>query len=208
VQRFLEPQPVAWLIVGINGAGKTTFYEQFLRAKLAAEFVNADAIARERWGEEAATHAYDAAALAEERRRALIGKRRSFVAESVFSHPAKLELIRELRAAGYGVHLIYVHVPLPLARKRVATRVALGGHDVPGEKIRARYPRLIANLLAAIPLVERVYLYDNSSADRLHRHVMTFTGGRLVRLVPDPPRWVTQLFPSLRRLLQPKSQGR
>ena len=196
-----ECRPVAWLIVGINGAGKTTFYEEFLREKLSAELIDADAIARARFGERAAEHAYDAAQLAEERRRALIRERRSFVAESVFSHPSKLDLVRDLRAAGYRVHLVYVHVPLPLARRRVATRVALGGHDVPREKIRARYPRLIANLLRAIPLVERAYLYDNGRADRLHRHVMTFADGRLVRLVADPPPWVAQLFPALRRLV-------
>lgn len=203
-----EPRPVAWLIVGINGAGKTTLYEEFLREKLAAEFVNADAIARERFGERAAEHAYDAAELAAERRRALIAERRSFVAESVFSHRSKLDLIQDLRAAGYRIHLLYVHVPLPLARRRVTTRVAVGGHDVPVEKIRARYPRLIANLLATIPLVDRAYLYDNSSAERLHRHVMTFAEGRLVRLAPDPPRWVVQLFPSLRRLISPPRRPR
>jgi len=203
-----EQQPVAWLIVGINGAGKTTLYEEFLREKLAAEYVNADAIARERFGEHAAEHAYDAAELAAERRRALIQERRSFVAESVFSHRSKLDLIQDLRAAGYRINLLYVHVPLPLARRRVATRVAVGGHDVPAEKIRARYPRLIANLLATIPLVDRAYLYDNSSAERLHRHVMTFAEGRLVRLAPDPPRWVVQLFPSLRRLISPPRRPR
>jgi len=197
-----ESRPVAWLIVGINGAGKTTFYEEFLRERLAAEFVNADAIARDRWGASAAEHAYEAARLAANRRQVLIEQHRSFVAESVFSHPSKLDLIRDLCAASYRIHMIYVHVPLPLAQKRVATRVALGGHDVPAEKIRSRYPRLVANLLAAIPLVERVYLYDNSRAARLHRHVMTFTGGRLVRLAPDPPRWVAQLFPALRRFVR------
>ena len=189
---MVERQPVAWLIAGINGAGKTTFYEEFLRPKLSAEFVNADVIARERWGD-------DAAELAATRRRELIERKRSFIAETVFSHSSKLDLISELKAAGYRVHLIYVHVPLPLARKRVATRRARGGHDVPDEKIRSRYPRLVANLLAAIPLVDRAYLYDNSRADRLHRHVMTFAEGRLVRLAPDPPRWVGQLFPALAR---------
>jgi predicted ABC-type ATPase len=192
-------RPVAWLIAGINGAGKTTFYEEFLRPKLAAEFVNADEIARLRWGGEATMErAYDAGRLAETRRRELLDSRTSFVAETVFSHPSKLDLVRELRAAGYRVHLVYVHVPLPLAKRRVATRVALGGHDVPAEKIRTRYSRVIANLLAAIPLCDRAYLYDNGRADRLHRHVMTFADGRLVRIVPDPPRWVAQLFPRLR----------
>jgi predicted ABC-type ATPase len=198
-----EPRPVAWLIAGINGAGKTTFYEQFLRPKLSAEFVNADEIARARSGEgTTAEAAYEAGRLAEARRRALIGKRASFVTETVFSHPSKLDLVRDLRAAGYLVHLIYVHVPLPLARKRVATRVFLRGHDVAAEKIRTRYPRVIANLLAAIPLVDRAYLYDNSRADRLHRHVMTFADGKLVQMAPDPPRWVAQLFPALRAVRQ------
>jgi predicted ABC-type ATPase len=194
-----ERRPVAWLIAGINGAGKTTFYEEFLRPKLAAEFVNADEIARSRFGGNAAEHAYEAGRLAEARRRELVEERSSFIAETVFSHPSKLDFLRDLRARGYLVHLIYVHVPLPLARKRVATRVHLGGHDVPVEKIRSRYSRVIANLLAAIPLVDRAYLYDNSRADRLHRHVMSFADGRLVRVSPDPPRWVGQLFPALRR---------
>ena len=193
-----EARPVAWLIVGINGAGKTTFYEEFLRPRLAAEFVNADAIAKQRWGDEAASHAYEAGRLAEARRRELIAKRSSFVAETVFSHPSKLDLVRDLIAAGYRVHLFYIHVPLKLAERRVATRVALGGHDVPAQKLRSRYPGVIAGLLRAIPLVERAYLYDNSRVDRLHRHVMTFADGRLARLVPDPPRWVGQLFPRLR----------
>ena len=193
-----ERRPVAWLIVGINGAGKTTFYERFLRPKSSAEFVNADEIARERWGEAAPDHAYDAGRLADERRRELLEKQVSFVAETVFSHPSKLAFVSELRARGYRVHLVYVHVPLPLARRRVETRVALGGHDVPAEKVRRRYSRVIANVLAAIPLVDRAYLYDNSRADRLHRHVMTFADGRLARIISDPPRWVAQLFPALR----------
>ena len=194
-----ERQPVAWLLTGINGAGKTTLYEEFLRPKLSAEFVNADEIARTRFGPEpSAEETYEAGRLESVRRAALIGARASFVSETVFSHPSKLDLVRELRAAGYRVHLLYVHVPLPLARKRVATRVLLGGHGVAIEKIDARYSRVIANLLAAIPLVDRAYLFDNSRADRLHRHVMTFADARLVRLVADPPRWVRQLFPALR----------
>jgi len=194
-----EARPAAWLIVGINGAGKTTFYEEFLRPRLSAEFVNADQIAHARWGDDAPIHAYEAGRLAEKRRRELIAERASFVAETVFSHPSKVDLIRDLLAGGYRVRLFYIHVPLKLAQRRITTRVALGGHDVPAEKVRSRYPGVIAGLLAAIPLVERAYLYDNSRADRLHRHVMTFAEGRLVRLVPDPPRWVGQLFPRLRR---------
>lgn len=91
-----DRRPIAWLIVGINGAGKTTFYEEFLQEKLVAEFVNADAIARERWGDQGAAHAYDAAERAEQRRRTLMEQRQSFVSESVFSRPSKLDLVRDL----------------------------------------------------------------------------------------------------------------
>ena len=45
-----DTPPVLHLIAGINGAGKTSFYQDFLRSRTpGAELVNADEIARERW---------------------------------------------------------------------------------------------------------------------------------------------------------------
>ena len=37
-----------------------------------------------------------------------------------------------------------------------------GGHDVPEDKIRARYNRALENLFETLKLCDRAYLFDNS----------------------------------------------
>ena len=48
---------------------------------------------------------------------------------------------------------------------RVEARVKLGGHDVPKDKIVDRYERTMNFLLDAIKLVDKAYLFDNSSTN-------------------------------------------
>ena len=104
----MSPDPVLHLLVGPDGAGKTSFAERVLLPTTHLPFVNADIIAAQRWPEQAAERSYDAAQLAAEERSRLIADRVSFVAETVFSHPSKLALLVEAGRAGY---LIAVHVP-------------------------------------------------------------------------------------------------
>ena len=104
------------LIVGPNGAGKTTFAEEILAEQLPGiPFVNPDLIAIERWPEDPTGHAYEAAQIAERTRTALIERARQFIAETVFSHPSKLELIEQAQTAGYFVALHVLMVPEDLA---------------------------------------------------------------------------------------------
>jgi predicted ABC-type ATPase len=100
--------PLLWLIVGSNGAGKSTYYERVIHPHLKAPFVNADLIARSRWPRAYVEHAYDAGRIAEHAREALIRSRVSFVAETVFSHPSKLDLIRQAKKAEYLVWLSFI----------------------------------------------------------------------------------------------------
>jgi predicted ABC-type ATPase len=77
----VDRRPILVAIAGPNGAGKTAFF----RAHLAAaglRFVNADVLAAE-----LAVEPYEAARLADALRRALVGRRESFVFETVFSDP-------------------------------------------------------------------------------------------------------------------------
>ncbi len=151
------------MVVGPNGSGKTTFVEQFLAPELPGyAYVNADEIAKARWPADFDAHAYDAAQLAAETRAHLIAAGRSFIAETVFSHRSKLDLIRAAQRAGYHVVLHVMLVPEELAVRRVAYRVQAGGHDVPERKIRERYHRLWRLVAQAISLVDRAALYDNS----------------------------------------------
>src|SRR4051812_19331940 len=116
------------IVAGPNGAGKSTFVEFTLAPLLPGSlFVNADEIAKQRWPDDPAAHAYEAALIAAQTRDKLIELGRSFIAETVFSHPSKLELVDTAKAAGYTVVLHILIMPEELAVARVAYRVAAGG---------------------------------------------------------------------------------
>ena len=151
------------LVVGPNGAGKSTFVQLTLAPLLPGSvFVNADDIAKQRWPDDPITHAYDAARLAAGTRARLIELGRPFIAETVFSHPSKLDLIRSARGGGYCVALHVLLIPEDLAVARVAYRVRAGGHDVPEGKIRERFGRLWPLVSEAITLADMATVYDNS----------------------------------------------
>lgn len=151
------------LVVGPNGAGKSTFVRLTLAPVLPhATFVNADLIAQQRWPDDPETHSYEAARIAARTRKALIARREPFIAETVFSHPSKLDLPREAAAAGYYRAVHVVLVPEAVAVARVAARVVAGGHTVPEDKVRGRYQRLWPLVAEAIVLADTATVYDNS----------------------------------------------
>jgi predicted ABC-type ATPase len=107
-------------------------------------------------------HAYEASRIAASTRAKLIERRQPLIAETVFSHPSKLDLIQDAVGAGYFTALHVVMVPEDLAVARVAARVAAGGHTVPEHKIRERHRRLWPLVADAIALADAATVYDNS----------------------------------------------
>ncbi len=131
------------LVVGPNGAGKSTIVEYVLSGlRPGVAFVNADLIAEQQWPDDPMAHGHEAAAAAERIRDELVARGESFIAETVASHPSKVDLVRRARAAGYHIHLIVIAVPEEISVARVPMRATDGGHDVPEDKIRSRYRRL------------------------------------------------------------------
>jgi predicted ABC-type ATPase len=183
------------LVVGPNGAGKSTFVRLTLAARVPGSVVvDADEIARRNWPADPAAHAYDAAAVAARTRHQLIVGGRPFIAETVFSHPSKLELIDEAKAAGYYVALHVLMVPAQLAVERVRVRVAAGGHDVPEAKIVARYERLWEHVAGAVTSVDAATFWDN--AGRAGPEIVgLFTDGVIV----GKPSWPAWALPDLAR---------
>lgn len=179
------------LVVGPNGAGKSTFIAFTLAPLLPRSvFVNADEIAKQRWPDDPAAHAYDAARIAADTRAKLIDAGVAFIAETVFSHPSKLELIRSAHDAGYVVALHVMLIPEGLAVERVRRRVRHGGHDVPEGKIRERHRRLWQLVADAIEIADTATVYDNS---RLHgpRIVAQLTAGTVIG-APTWPAWASE----------------
>lgn len=181
------PAPVLHLIVGPNGAGKTTYYEEVLGPATYLPFINADALALALWPEDPLGRGYEAARLAATERDRRIARRSSFVAETVFSHPSKLDLCRTAVEAGYLLSLHVVLIPEELAVARVEERVRDGGHDVPVDKIRQRFGRLWRLVRQAIDLSDETEVLDNSRAATPFRRVAHFQKGTL--LAADWPPW-------------------
>jgi predicted ABC-type ATPase len=166
------------LVVGSNGAGKSTFIEKTLVPSLppGTAVVNADDIAQQRWGADAEAMSYEAAKIAEATREALIAVGRPFVAETVFSHESKLGLVAAAKRAGFFVVLHVLLVPEELTVARVEHRVAGGGHSVPEAKVRARYARLWKLVVQAATASDLATVYDNST-HRGPRPVAQAAGG-------------------------------
>lgn len=178
-----------WLLTGGNGAGKSTFYELFLKPR-GLPFVNADIIARELYPAAPEQHSYDAARIAEALRHELLATGSSFCFETVFSHPSKIDFVARAKALDYHIVLVFVHLTQPtLNLARVHQRVQLGGHAVPEDKVLSRIPRTLNNIRAVLPLCNEVRLLDNSSADQPYRPVLTLREGVLVEACNPLPEW-------------------
>lgn len=184
--------PVLHVLAGPNGSGKSTFVCEVLGPVTNLPFINADEIAERHWPGRAHEHAYDASAAAATARDQAIADRRSVITETVFSHPSKVDLVKQGLAAGYLVELHVMLVPEDLAVARVAHRVAAGGHTVPEDKVRQRYRRLWDLIVQARRIADRATFYDNTSS-KPFRLVAIYERGRPV----GTPAWPTWAPPEI-----------
>ena len=183
----LDSRPIVVVLAGPNGAGKSTFFEAYLQPS-GLRFVNADALARE-----LNLGAYEAAELASQLRKTLVRQGESFVFETVFSDPVgdKVDFLRETVRSGYTVVLCFIGLDRPeTSEQRVAMRVLQGGHDVPTEKLAARFERTLENLQRAVRELPFVFLYDNSDLRHPFRKVAEFQEGGAVTLSRPLPAWL------------------
>jgi len=160
-------RPVLVVLAGSNGAGKSTFYDLYLRA-LGLPFVNADDIGRALHPETPERFSYEGAVIADAARRELVARRASFCMETVFSDPAgdKVQFLRAAQGAGNSVVFLWMRLSdAQLSAARVSQRVARGGHDVPPEKLEVRFERTRRNAAGALTFVDVAAVIDNSSVD-------------------------------------------
>jgi predicted ABC-type ATPase len=188
----LDRRPVIVALAGPNGAGKTTFYQAHLRPA-GLRFINADLLAQE-----LDIEPYAAARVADAVRRELVRQRESFVFETVFSDPVgeKIAFLKSAVEAGYNTILCFIGTAGPdVSEQRVAMRVSQGGHDVPTEKLVERFPRILANLKAALRELPNVWVFDNNDLRTPYRLVAIVESGRLVKLQRPVPKWLRPLLP-------------
>ena len=157
-------KPVIYVLAGVNGAGKSSIGGYLLtRAGLA--WFNPDEFART-FREKTLCSQTDANATAwgegVRRLEMAIQQKKSFAFETTLggnSIPAKL------LAATKTHDVIVWFCGLSSAAQhiaRVKERVKAGGHDIPEEKIRERCTTALGNLIALMPELSQLYVYDNS----------------------------------------------
>jgi predicted ABC-type ATPase len=182
------------MVAGPNGAGKTTL-TSYLRARDIdfGEYINPDDIALELVGSyEDRVNA--AQKVADRLRDSCIKNLRSFSFETVMSHPSKLEVLARAKAAGFSTTLYFVGTDDPRINiYRVAARVKRGGHNVPNDRIVARWQRTMENLRPAMKIADNAFIFDNSSAEKGPRLILQ-TGLDSKRRMSSSamPDWVTR----------------
>jgi predicted ABC-type ATPase len=188
------------VLAGTNGAGKSSIAGADFRAA-GSVYYNPD--------EE--TRALRAAnpALTEEEANSLAwkeGKRRleqaiamhgNYAFETTLGAKTIPALLKKAAQAGLMVRIWYCGLATPeLHIKRVKARVMKGGHDIPDKKVRERYDNSRANLIALIPYLAELGVYDNSEEagpgkNPLPIRVMHMRDGRVVEVLPPEkmPDW-------------------
>lgn len=188
----LDRRPVIVAVAGPNGAGKSTFFHAHLE-QAGLRFLNADVLARE-------LHAgpYEAARIADSIRKELVRQRESFVFETVFSDPVgdKISFLKDAEALGYTVVVCFIGISdSTISEERISMRVSQGGHDVPKEKLEARYPRTMANLRSALHEMPHVWVFDNDNLLHPFRLVAVYQAGRQIDLALPVPNWLKPALP-------------
>ncbi len=189
--RYLDRRPIVVAVAGPNGAGKSTFVEAHLKS-CGLRFLDTDALARD-----LGVDAYEAARMAKTLRIELLSQRESFMFETVFSDPVgdKLGFLKQAAKSGVATVLCFVGIAdAGMSEQRVSMRVSQGGHDVPTDKLAARFPRTLASLAAAIRELPCVLVFDNSDLRTPFRHLATFSNGRRMLSNPPIPSWLQRLL--------------
>lgn len=188
-----EHKPELIIIAGPNGSGKTSITQKFLHHEWAegTTYINPDQIAKDMFGDwnnsesvlKAATYCSDL------REQCLKGKK-SFVFETVFSAQDKIDFVIRAKQAGFFIRIFFISTSNPaINASRIAKRVMKGGHDVPITKIISRYNKSIQNCKTVAPIIDRLYVYDNSIDDVDARPLFRLSEGMLAKqyteIIPD-----------------------
>ena len=120
----------------------------------------------------------------------------SFVFETVFSAQDKIDFDIRAKQAGFFIRIFVISTSNPaINASRIAKRVMKGVHDVPIAKIISRYNKSIQNCKTVAPIIDRLYVYDNSIDDEDARPLFHLSNGkRATQYTTDIPEWTLTMF--------------
>jgi predicted ABC-type ATPase len=202
-----------YVLAGTNGAGKSSVAGATFRQSGGDYFNPDEAAARILSANPGITSAEANSAGWQEGVRLLkraIVERLDFAFETTLGGHTIAALLQDALSAGIEVRIWFVGLSTPeLHLARVRSRVARGGHDIAEETIRERYDRSRTNLLAVMPRLTELRVFDNSVeadpfAGRTPRpiFVLHVAKGRIVEMIDlaATPQWAKPLVAAAIRL--------
>ena len=164
--RSTERRARIHVLAGVNGAGKSSIGGAAVRQHGSGYF-NPDEAARALRAKDPALTQADAngAAWCQGVRllKRAIEKRLDFTFETTLGGNTITSLLVQAAEQGIEVQAWYVGLSSPeLHIERVQARVSRGGHDIPEHDIHRRYEHSRLNLIALLPRLTTLHVYDNS----------------------------------------------
>lgn len=156
-----------WVLAGTNGAGKSSIGGAMLRQS-GGDYFNPDEAARGLRERDPALAQFGANSLAwriglRQLDRAIVERRNYFFETTLGGETIAARLAHAIDC-GLEVRVWYVGLDGPQAHvQRVAERVAAGGHDIPQETIHKRFDASRRNLVALLPRLTELKVFDNSA---------------------------------------------
>lgn len=153
------------IIAGPNGSGKTTFAESYLLGiKGAAVFLNPDLIASGIAPLDFEKASFQAGRVLISEIKARFERGESFNFESTLSGKTWATILRQAKADGYEISIYFLFLDcIQKNIQRIQKRVKMGGHFIPTQAVRRRYPRCFENFWNLYrPLCSNWYIFDNS----------------------------------------------
>jgi predicted ABC-type ATPase len=162
---MIDP-PTLWLIAGPNGVGKTTYaFNHIQKISGSTRFINLDEIARGLSPLAPEQEQMRAARIALEMMDDMIAQKRSFSIETTLSGRTHLHLIKQAKANGFMINLLFFIVQTPeICVSRIARRVSEGGHNVSESDVRRRFNRSIDNFQTYAQTASLWRVFDNDQS--------------------------------------------
>ncbi len=133
--------PQLVIVGGPNGAGKTTFAVEYA-AEMGLDYLGDDSIADEMSPGNPGSVRIAAARTYIDRLQNALAQRQSLVIESTLAGRMLHRHLQSARQNGYWITVIFVFLATETAcLARIQERVARGGHNVPEEDVKRRFPR-------------------------------------------------------------------
>lgn len=155
------------IVAGPNGSGKTTFGEAFFKKKKGNSiYINPDAIAAGISPMHASEASFQAGRVMISSIKDAISRNESFAFESTLSGKTWLSILKNAIDNGYELTIYFLFLKSVQKNiERIKQRVQQGGHLVPSNAVRRRYPRSFYNFwIYYKPLCKDWYVFDNSSS--------------------------------------------